>query len=124
MAPPKRALFSLNYESDVQHFDQHVSRPTEDDEQDGIKVFETKGNNEVSKIVRPFEKTVNRAVNEVIKDTGKKVGRVDGDLHYTSETKSSSSGTRTTSSNTHSNLSIHNKSARRALERKYDTSDL
>jgi ribose 5-phosphate isomerase B len=123
MAPPKRALFSLNYESDVQHLDQHISRRP-DDGDDGITFFDNKGENAVSKLARPFEKTVNNAVNQVINDTGKKVGSVEGDLHYTSHSSGSKASTTSSTKTRDSNLSIHNPSTRRAIERKYDTSDL
>ncbi|KAF2026339.1 hypothetical protein EK21DRAFT_115903 [Setomelanomma holmii] len=124
MAPPKRALFSLNYNSDVEHFDQHVSRKSDQGE-DSIKLFDER---EVSHVVRPFKKTVNKAVNEVIKDTGKKVHSVDGDLHYTSQTSKSGTNSKssdyTNTTHTNSNLSIHSASTRHRIESKYDVSDL
>ncbi|OAG24622.1 hypothetical protein CC77DRAFT_928372 [Alternaria alternata] len=69
MAPPKRALFSLNLDTDADHVYQKV----EDHNKDGVdrvKVLESKGpthgHTDLSYVTRPFEKTVNRAVNEVI----------------------------------------------------------
>lgn len=120
---PKRSVFSLNIDSNTEHFHQRISDP---DHRDGDKVIEingpTHGHTDLSYISKPFEKVVNRAVDEVVKDTGKKVGSVEGDIHYTSQ---SSKNTSSSSNSTYTgNLNIKNKSARRLIERKYDTSEL
>jgi ribose 5-phosphate isomerase B len=120
---PKRGFFSLNIDSQAEHYDQHITEHHPDGT-DSIKVIETKGpthgHTDFSTITKPFERTVNRVVDDVVKDTGKKVERVDGDVRYTSQTSTSSSST----SSSNSNLNVKNKSTRRYLERRYDTSDL
>lgn len=115
---PKRAFFSLNVDSQSEHIYPRV----EEQHTSGRKIIETSsGDTDLSSVTKPFEKAVNRAVDDVVQSsTGKKVHSVDGDLHYTTEKSSSSSGTSTNTST----LAIRNKSSRRAIERKYDTSDL
>jgi hypothetical protein len=119
---PKRSVFSLNIDSNTEHYHQRISEP---DHPDGNKVVEingpTHGHTDLSYISKPFEKVVNRAVDEVVKDTGKKVRSVEGDIRYTSQ---SSKNTSSSSSTYTGNLNIKNKSTRRFIERKYDTSDL
>jgi ribose 5-phosphate isomerase B len=116
---PKRSVFSLNIDSNADHYHQHVTEHHPDGT-DSVKVLETKGpthtHTDLSYVSKPFERVVNRAVDDVIKDSGKKVHTVEGDLHYSSEKKSSTSSSST--------LNIKNKSTRRFLERRYDTSDL
>ncbi|CAN9108460.1 hypothetical protein AA0121_g1316 [Alternaria tenuissima] len=95
MAPPKRALFSLNLDTDADHVYQKV----EDHNKDGVdrvKVLESKGpthgHTDLSYVTRPFEKTVNRAVNEVI--DGRKVKSAEGEISYsTTRTERRSGGT-------------------------------
>jgi Flp pilus assembly protein CpaB len=98
---PKRSVFSLNVDSDAQ-------------------IIEPAANTDLSHVVKPTERAVNTAIDDVVSSTGKSVKSVQGDLHYSTE-KSSSSSKSTSHS---SNLSIKNPSTRRAIERKYDTSDL
>jgi len=122
MPPPKRTVFSLNVDSETDWAHQRIADRSKEGE-DRIKVLDTTGpshgHTDLSVVTKPFEKTVNRVVDDVIQDSGKKVHSVEGDIHYTSEkTNNTSSGTST------SNLSIKSKSKRRALERKYDVSDL
>jgi ribose 5-phosphate isomerase B len=116
---PKRALFSLNVDSNAEHYHQHVTSHHPDGTSN-VKVIETNspthGHTDLSYITKPFEKVVNRAVNDAIHDTGKKVHTVSGDVHYTSSKPSTSTSTST--------LNIKNKSTRRFLERRYDTSEL
>lgn len=120
---PKRSVFSLNIDSNTEHYHQRIN---ESDHPDGNKVVEingpTHGHTDLSYVSKPFERVVNRAVDEVVKDTGKKVRSVEGDIHYTNQ---SSSSKNTSSNSTYTgNLNIKNKSTRRFIERKYDTSDL
>lgn len=118
--PPKRAVFSLNLDSQSDHVHQRVEEQHKDGA-NSVKIIETsgpiRGHTDLSVVAKPFEKVVNRAVDDVVQDTGKKVGSVDGDIYYSTNTSSSSSSSS-------SNLSIKNKSTRRAIERKYDVSDL
>ncbi|KAE8827842.1 hypothetical protein PTNB73_02538 [Pyrenophora teres f. teres] len=69
---PKRALFSLNLDTDADHVYQKVQDHSKDGE-DSVRVLEskgpTRGHTDLSYITRPFEKTVNRAVDEVIDGT-------------------------------------------------------
>lgn len=137
MAPPKRALFSLNLDTDADRIYQRV----EDHNKHGderVKVLETKGptrgHTDLSFVTKPFENTVNRAVEEVIDGTGKRIVSKEGEITYS--TSSSSSRTKGRSSvrrhddedddesQERSNLNIVSKSKRRALENKYDTSEL
>lgn len=125
MVPPKRALFSLNLDSDADHIYQRV----EDHSTEGtnrVKVIETKGpthgHSDLTYITKPFERTVNRAVNEVIDGTGKKVHSAQGELTYSSSSSTSRDNYTTTGSG--SNLAVKSKSKRRSLEEKYDTSEL
>ncbi|RAR00860.1 ribose 5-phosphate isomerase [Stemphylium lycopersici] len=90
--PPKRALFSLNLDTDADHVYQKV----EDHSKDGderVKVLESKGpvsgHTDLSVLTRPFEKTVNRAVDEVLDGTGKRVQRTEGEVRYSSSSNTS-----------------------------------
>ncbi|KAH9876867.1 hypothetical protein IAQ61_002228 [Plenodomus lingam] len=120
MSPPRRALFSLNLDTDADHVHQRISHHNKDGE-DRVRVIETKGpthsHTDLSYVTKPFEKAVNRAVNEVVDGTGKKVHTAEGQISY-----SSSSTERRRDGN--SRLNIISKSKRRALENKYDTSEL
>lgn len=126
---PKRSVFSLNLNSDAEHYHQHVSEHHPDGT-DSVKVIESKGpthgHTDVSYITKPFERVVNRAVDEVVKDSGKKVKSVEGDVCYSSRTETNINNhhTKDSSSSNNSNLAVKNKSTRRFLERTYDTSEL
>ncbi|KAH8729106.1 hypothetical protein GQ44DRAFT_723996 [Phaeosphaeriaceae sp. PMI808] len=114
MTPPKRGVFSLNFDSTSDHYERISEEHL--DGTNTVKVFNTKGpshsHTDVSYVTKPFEKIVNQTVNDVIEGTGKKVHSIEGDIHYTNDQESSST------------LSIKNKAKKRALERKYDTSEL
>jgi hypothetical protein len=118
---PKRGIFSLNISSEAEHFDKHVDKHYPE-ATDSVRVIDTEPK---SRTLGGFEKIVNNAVDDVIKDTGKKVERVEGDLHYTS-TSSTHDNNHNSTSNTpsDSNLNVKNKSTRRYIERRYDTSEL
>jgi ribose 5-phosphate isomerase B len=134
MAPPKRALFSLNLDTDADHVYQKV----EDHNQEGadrVKVLESKGpthgHSDLSYVTRPFEKTVNRAVNEVIEGSGRKVKSAEGEISYsTTRTERRSGGSSRRNQDTededrnNSRLNVVSKTKRRNIERKYDTSEL
>jgi len=118
MTPPKRALFSLNLDSNADHIYQRV----EDHNKEGegkIKVIEstgpTVGSTNLTVLTKPFEKVVNRAVEGVIEGTGKKVHSAEGELHYevSREEKGSSSQT----------VKVQKGPVKR-LEDQYDTSEL
>ncbi|KAI4955067.1 hypothetical protein J4E91_000923 [Alternaria rosae] len=85
MAPPKRALFSLNLDTDADHVYQKVEDHSKDGT-DRVKVIESKGpthgHTDLSYVTKPFEKTVNRAVNEVIEGSGRKVHSAEGHVSY------------------------------------------
>jgi ribose 5-phosphate isomerase B len=116
---PKRAVFSLNVDSNADHYTQHVTEHHPDGT-DSVKVIESKGpthgHTDLSYVSKPFERIVDRAVDDVVKDTGKKVHSVEGDISYSSDTHSSNTS--------NSNLNIKNKSTRRFIERRYDVSEL
>lgn len=119
MAPLKRALFSLNLDSETDHAYQRVDDHSKEGT-DRVKVLQTNGpshgHTDLSYIAKPLEKTVDRAINEVIDNTGKKVHSAEGEVHYSSQ--------KSTTSTPSSTLSIKSKSKRRAIEKKYDTSEL
>lgn len=115
---PKRAVFSLNLDSNADHVYQRVEDHNKEGK-DKIKVLEssgpTVGNTSLSFVTKPFEKAVNRTVEGVIDGTGKKVHSAEGELHYEVSKTEKGTGSRT----------VHvNKPARKTVEEKYDTSDL
>ncbi|KAI8938446.1 hypothetical protein NX059_004338 [Plenodomus lindquistii] len=120
MAPPKRSLISLNLDTDADHVHQRVTHHNKDGD-DSIKVLETTGpthsHSDFSYVTKPFEKVVNRAVNDVVDGTGKKVHSAEGSVSYSS----SSTERRRDGS---SRLNVVSKPKRRAIENKYDTSEL
>lgn len=129
---PKRALFSLNLDTDADHVYQKIEDHSKDGE-DNVRVLEskgpTRGHTDLSYIARPFEKTVNRAVNEVIDGTGKKVHSAKGELSYstssrTSETRRSDRLDDHDGEEEGPRLNVVSKTKRRNIERKYDTSEL
>lgn len=121
---PKRAVFSLNINSESEHFDKHVTKHYPDGT-DSVKVIGSKDpTHGYTSVTKPFERVVNQAVDDVLKDSGKKVDKVEGDLHYTSSTNTHTNTSSSSNSTSDSNLNVKNKSTRRYLERRYDTSDL
>lgn len=134
---PKRSLFSLNLSSDVEH--QHISEHNPNGV-DRVRIFDTPSNNPSSNnttnrrsldnnVSRAFGNLVNRTVNEVLEDQGhadKKVTSIEGDVYTSSrsnkDVKSETEYHSTIPKNSH--LAIKNKSKRRAIEHKYDTSEL
>lgn len=128
---PKRALFSLNLDTDADHVYQKLEDHSKDG-QDSVRVLEskgpTRGHTDLSYITRPFEKTVNRAVDEVIEGTGKKVHSAKGELSYstseTNETRRSGTSRDAEAAEERSRVNVVSKAKRRNIERKYDTSEL
>jgi ribose 5-phosphate isomerase B len=116
---PKRALFSLNLDSDADHIYQRVDEHSKEGT-DRVKIIETKGpshtHTDLSYITKPFENIVNRTVDGVIEGTGKKVHSAQGEIHYNTESSSSTSSRRT--------INVKNNSRRKKIEEKYDTSEL
>jgi ribose 5-phosphate isomerase B len=123
--PPKekRALFSLNLDTDADHVYQKVT----DHNEDRVRVIESKGpthgHSDLSYVTKPFEKTVNRAVNDVVEGSGKKVHSAKGSLSYSTQRTERRSGKEETDRDG-SRLNIVSKAKRRNIERKYDTSEL
>jgi ribose 5-phosphate isomerase B len=119
MSSAKRAAFSINVDSDADHIYQRVSEHHPNGT-NTVKVIDSTGpthsHTDISYITKPFEKAVNTTVDSVIESSGKTLHSSEGNLHYSNEKPSTSSSTST--------LSIKNKSKRRTLERKYDTSEL
>lgn len=119
MPPPKRALFSVNLDSDADHVYQRVEDHSKEGT-DKVKVLEsrgpTHGHTDLSYVTKPFEKLVNRTVDGVIEGTGKKVHSAEGELSYSTERSEKRDGKTT--------LNIVSKKKRRHLEDKYDTSEL
>ncbi|KAF1946836.1 hypothetical protein EJ02DRAFT_393210 [Clathrospora elynae] len=83
MAPPKRALFSLNLESDVDH----VCQKVEDHNEAGtktVKILESKGpthnHTDLTCITRPFERVVDSAVDEVVEGSGRRIKSKEGEV--------------------------------------------
>jgi hypothetical protein len=119
----KRALFSLNLDTDADHVYQKVTDNSKEGEE-RVKVIESKGpthgHTDLSYVTKPFEKTVNRAVNEVVKGSGKKVHSAEGNLTYSTERRTG----KNEEGREKSNLNVVSKTKRRNIERKYDTSEL
>lgn len=115
---PKRALFSLNLDTEADHIYQRVDDHSKEGH-DKVKVIEstgpTHGNTSLSIVTKPFEQIVNRTVEGVIDGTGKKVHSAEGEIHYNVSKEEKGTGS-------HS-VSVHKKAPRK-LEDKYDTSDL
>jgi ribose 5-phosphate isomerase B len=118
--PPKRALFSLNVDSEADHIYQRVNDHSKPGNQ-RTKVIEssgpTVGHTDFQFVTKPFEKAVNRVVEGVEEETGKKVHSAEGEITYSSQRNSSGSGsgTKTVKNSTRS---------KRRIEQQYDTSDL
>ncbi|KAL6154802.1 hypothetical protein ACJQWK_00694 [Exserohilum turcicum] len=133
MAPPKRALFSLNLDTDADHVYQKVEDHSKSGD-DRVRVLETRGpthgHTDLSFVTKPFEKTVNRAVNDVIDGTGKRVASKQGEITYSTTTnrRSTRRGVQRESDDEEDvsagRLNLVSKSKRREIERKYDTSEL
>jgi hypothetical protein len=133
MTPPKRALFSLNLDTEADH----VYQRTEDHSRDGhtkVKVLKssgpTTGNTRLEFVTKPFEKVVDRTVQGVLDGTGKKVQTTEGEIeHATSRsekgyTKASDQGNGIAVKRTSKigNRSSENK--KNKIWEEYDTSDL
>jgi hypothetical protein len=133
MAPPKRAHFSLNLDTEADHVYQRVE-DHDKDENDRVKVLEssgpTVGNTWLEFVTKPFEKVVNRAVEGVIDGTGKKVHTAEGEIEYETHrsekghTKSSSEGNRTVVKKTSNVGNRSSESKKNRIWEEYDTSDL
>jgi ribose 5-phosphate isomerase B len=107
MSPPKRAAFSINVDSNAAHISARPSSHHRDE-----STGPTHSHTDISYVTKPFEKTATRAVETVLESAG----RTEGDLRYSNESTTEPPNTTT--------LGIKSKSKRRALERKYDTSEL
>lgn len=123
MTPPKRALFSLNLDSEIDHVRQRV----EDHNLEGserVKVLETKGptkgHTNLSFVGKPFENLVNKTVDSVVEGTGKKLHTAEGEITYSkSETRNSSS------SGSGRTINLKNSIKKGpSIEEQYDTSEL
>ena len=116
--PPKRALLSLNVDSQAEHVYQRVNDHSKPGEK--TKVIETTGptvgHTDLQYLSKPSEKLVNRTVQGVEKETGKKVTSAEGELTYSSQR--STTGTSTKHTVKDSTRTKHR------IEKLYDTSDL
>jgi hypothetical protein len=129
--PPKdkRALFSLNLDTDADHVYQKVTDHNDQGEE-RVKVIESKGpthgHTDLSYVTKPFERTVNRAVNEVIEGSGgkKKVHSSKGNLTYSTTERTGRSGKEGENDRERRNINVVSKIKRRNIQRKYDTSEL
>jgi hypothetical protein len=88
MTPPKRALFSLNLESQAESLYQRVEDLSKDtDQEGGVKVLEssgpTTGKTHLEYLTKPFERIVDSTIDGVVEGTGKKLDSVDGELETT-----------------------------------------
>ncbi|KAF1834079.1 hypothetical protein BDW02DRAFT_499240 [Decorospora gaudefroyi] len=94
MTPPNRALFSIHLDTDAEHVYQKIEDHNQDGE-DRIKSIETEGpvhrHTDLTYLTKPFEKTVNRAVNEVVEGSGKKVHSAEGQRRKSEKKKKMSS---------------------------------
>ena len=115
--PPKRALLSLNVDSQTEHVYQRVNDHTKSGGK--AKVIEssgpTYGHTDLQLVTKPVEKLVNRTVEGVEESTGKKVHSVGSELTYSSQRSTSGSHTRTVKASSRT---------KRRVEQLYDTSDL
>lgn len=132
MAPPKRALFSLDLDTEADHIYQRVEDHNKDGN-DKVKVLEssgpTVGNTQLEFVTKPFEKVVNRTVEGVLDGTGNRVHTAEGDIEY--ETHCSESGTKPSSEENRvvvkKTAKIENKdreSRKKKIWEEYDTTDL
>lgn len=120
MSPPKRALFSLNLDTEADHVHRRVTDFSKEGT-DRVKILETKGpthtHADLTYATKPFERLVDRTVNEVLDETGKKVHFAEGEITYSSNSaERQRDGT--------SKLNVVSKPKRRQIEAKYDTSEL
>ncbi len=127
MSPtPRRALFSLNLDSDADHVYQRVQDHSKEGT-DRVKVIESTGpttaHSDLTFVTKPFEKLVNRTVDGVIEGSGKKLRSKEGEVRYSTTTTTSSSST-TENREEKSRLNVVSKQKRRRIEEKYDTSEL
>ncbi|KAJ4360401.1 uncharacterized protein N0V89_000963 [Didymosphaeria variabile] len=114
---PKRALFSLNLDSNADHIYQRVEDHNKEGK-DKVKVLEssgpTVGNTSLSIITKPFEQAVNRTVESFIDETGKEVHSAEGEVHTSVCKSEKGTSTRT----------VKAKKSGKRIEDQYDTSDL
>lgn len=114
---PKRALLSLNVDSQTEHVYQRVNDHTKSGGK--AKVIEssgpTYGHTDLQLVTKPVEKLVNRTVEGVEESTGKKVHSAKSELTYSSQRSTSGSHTRTVKASSRT---------KRRVEQLYDTSDL
>jgi hypothetical protein len=120
MSAPKRTVFSINYDAEISDLEPIRERSTN-------RVESRKPTHEHADLTyatKPFERLGNRVVDDVVRSTsGTTVKKLtsknaEGELRYSSSIQEASSSTGS------GNLNIKNKSKRRAIERKYDTSEL
>ena len=116
--PPKRAFLAINVDSEAEHIYQRVNEHSKPGEK--TKVIETTGptvgHTDLQYLSKPFEKLVNRTVQGVEEETGKKVTSAEGELTYSSQ--------RSTSSSTKKHTVKDSTRTKRRIEKLYDTSDL
>ena len=119
MSAPKRTVFSINYDAEISDLEPIRERS-------GNRVESRKPTHEHADLTyatKPFERLGNRVVDVAKSTSGTTVKQVtsknaEGELRYSNSVQEASSSTGS------GNLNIKNKSKRRAIERKYDTSEL
>jgi hypothetical protein len=118
MSPPRRALFSLNVDSETEHLYQRVDSQRKDGKEK-VKVIESSGptvsHTDYQFVTKPFETLVNKTVDGIVEGSGKKLHSAEGEITYSSSKTERGTGTNTVTTN---------RPSRRNIERKYDTSDL
>ncbi|KAF1925197.1 uncharacterized protein M421DRAFT_12214, partial [Didymella exigua CBS 183.55] len=84
---PKRALFSLNVDSQADHIYQRIKDHSKPGEK--TRVIETTGptvgHTDLQYLSKPFENLVNRTVQGVEEETGKKLHSAERELTYSSQ---------------------------------------
>jgi ribose 5-phosphate isomerase B len=118
MSPPRRALFSLNVDSETEHLYQRVDDHRKDGKEK-VKVIEssgpTVGHTDYQFVTKPFETLVNRTVDGIVEGSGKKLHSAEGEVTYSSQKSERGTGNTTVKTS---------RSSTRNIERDYDTSDL
>ncbi|KAF2684459.1 hypothetical protein K458DRAFT_388934 [Lentithecium fluviatile CBS 122367] len=84
-SPPRRALFSLNLDTEADYVYQRVEDRNKKRD-DRVKVLEsrgpTTGHTQLELLTKPFERVVERTVEGVLEGTGKKARSGEGEIEY------------------------------------------
>lgn len=117
MGPPKRALFSLNIDSNVEHI-APKARDERGTSSSGGKAPEStsEGRTSVQVLTRPFERAVEGVLEDVLERTGEKE---DGKKTWVKKVE-----TRVDSEGTHTTSTTKTTGKKGGLEERFDTSEL